>query len=134
MEDLLLFVRTTYLDLVEQIVNNNRNMNTMSLRNFNLDSCAKDPAFCLNGGTCAVTMTGARCRCTDRYEGDRFDRCSERFQGDECQECSPRFQGDECQQCSERFHGDSCQECLPGFQGDDCDTCADGYYGHSCGK
>ena len=59
--------------------------------NLHLDSCL-DPNFCLNGGTCELTTTGARCHCTDRYQGDRCDVCFERFQGDGCQECSPRFQ------------------------------------------
>ena len=63
---------------------------------FVLDSCTKDPALCLNGGTCEVTMTGTRCRCTDRYQGDRCDRCSERFQGDSCQECADGYHGDSC--------------------------------------
>ena len=93
----------------------------MISHDFHLDSCV-DPAFCLNGGTCEVTITGARCHCTIRYQGDRCDRCSERFQGDRCEECT------------ERFRGDDCRECLPGFQGDDCDRCADGYYGDSCSE
>ena len=62
---------------------------------FNLDSCL-DPAFCFNGGTCEVTMTGARCHCIDRYQGDRCDMCSERFQGDECDRCADGYLGDSC--------------------------------------
>ena len=83
-----------------------KNFKKVNMDYFYIDSCL-NPAFCLNG---EVTMTGARCRCNDRYQGDRCYRCSERFQGDGCGNCSVRFKGAEC------------------------DTCAGGYYGDSCGK
>ena len=72
---------------------------------FNLDSCL-DPNFCLNGGTCEVTITGARCHCTNRYQGNRCDVCSERFQGDGCVTCADGYYGDNCgQYLKARSHG-----------------------------
>ena len=55
-----------------------------------------------------MTVTGARCHCPDRYQGDRCDKCAEKFQGDGCQECSLRFQGDECDNCADGYYGDLC--------------------------
>ena len=64
----------------------------------------------VNGGTCEVAMTGARCRSADRYQGDRCNMCSERFQGVGCLQCSPRFQGDDCDICVDGYYGDSCSK------------------------
>ena len=75
---------------------------------FYLDLCVGTSEFCLNGGTCEMTMTGARCHCTDRYQGDRCNTCTERFQGEGCQECSLRFKGVECDTCADGFFGSSC--------------------------
>ena len=63
---------------------------------FHLDFCSKDPTFCLNGGTCEVTMTGARCHCPDRYQGDRCNMCTDRHQGERCDTCADGYYGDMC--------------------------------------
>ena len=60
------------------------------------DRCLAAPEFCLNGGTCEITMTGARCHCTDRFLGDRCDQCSEGFQGDQYDSCAHGYYGDKC--------------------------------------
>ena len=59
------------------------------------DLCV-DPGFCLNGGTCEVTITGARCHCTGFFEGTRCQECSIRYQGDKCDSCAGGYYGDDC--------------------------------------
>ena len=51
---------------------------------FHSDSCSRDSTFCLNGGTCEVTITGARYHCPARYQGDRCDTCADGHYGDAC--------------------------------------------------
>ena len=78
------------------------------LDHLNLDLCVGTSEFCLNGGTCEMSMTGARCHCPERYQGHRCNMCTERFQGEGCQECSLRFKGVECDTCADGFFGPSC--------------------------
>ena len=46
-----------------------------------------------------MTMTGARCHCPDRYQGDRCEQCSVEFQGDQCDSCASGYYGDDCGTC-----------------------------------
>ena len=54
------------------------------LSTFHSDSCSKNPPPCHNGGTCEINMTGPKCQCTDRYQGDRCDTCADGYYGDIC--------------------------------------------------
>lgn len=70
-----------------------------------VDECAREPALCLNGGTCINVPGLYRCNCPPRYTGPKCETsyvpCSP----------SPCMNGGTCRQTSDTSY--SCH-CLPG--------------------